>query len=247
MGSGEEAPDQLLANPSNWRVHPKAQQQALAGILGQVGWVQQVLVNRRTGHVVDGHLRVALATQGVRADRPGPVRRPRARGGGARPRQPRPAGGDGRHRRREAPGAARGRRRSTPRRWPRCSPSSRRRATKAGQTDPDDIPAPPDEATTKPGDLWLLGDHRLLCGDAGSVADLDRLLDGAQVVAAGHRPALQREGRAAQQQRHRRRALLVPRRPRPTTRRSTSRGIPRRRRRRTGSCAPRTARSRTTS
>lgn len=53
VGSGEEAPDQLLANPGNWRVHPKAQQQALAGILGQVGWVQQVLVNRRTGHVVD--------------------------------------------------------------------------------------------------------------------------------------------------------------------------------------------------
>ena len=31
----------------------------------------------------------------------------------------------------------------------------------------------------KPGDLWLLGDHRLLCGDAGSKVDLDRLLDGA--------------------------------------------------------------------
>ena len=61
VGSGEEAPDQLLANPANWRLHPKAQQDALAGLLGQVGWVQQVLVNRRTGHVVDGHLRVALA------------------------------------------------------------------------------------------------------------------------------------------------------------------------------------------
>ena len=45
-------------------------------------------------------------------------------------------------------------------------------------TDPDDMPEPPDEATTKPGDLWLLGDHRLLRGDAGSEADLDRLLDG---------------------------------------------------------------------
>jgi DNA modification methylase len=31
---------------------------------------------------------------------------------------------------------------------------------------------------TQPGDLWTLGDHRLLCGDAGSAADLDRLLDG---------------------------------------------------------------------
>jgi hypothetical protein len=60
-GSGEEAPDQLLANPANWRLHPKAQQDALAGALDQVGWGQQVLVNRRSGFVVDGHARVALA------------------------------------------------------------------------------------------------------------------------------------------------------------------------------------------
>jgi len=52
---------------------------------------------------------------------------------------------------------------------------------KPGLTDPDDIPAPPDEATTRPGDLWLLGDHRLLCGDSGSIADVDRLLDGQPV------------------------------------------------------------------
>ena len=50
-----------------------------------------------------------------------------------------------------------------------------------GLCDPDEIPAPPEEATTKRGDLWLLGDHRLLCGDAGSCEDLDRLLDGQQV------------------------------------------------------------------
>ncbi len=50
-----------------------------------------------------------------------------------------------------------------------------------GATDPDDIPAPPDEAITQPGDLWILGNHRLLCGDSGSVADLDRLLDGAVI------------------------------------------------------------------
>ena len=60
-GSGEEAPGQLLANPANWRLHPKAQQDALAGALDQVGWVQQVMVNRRTGFDVDGHARVALA------------------------------------------------------------------------------------------------------------------------------------------------------------------------------------------
>src|SRR5205823_1438352 len=50
-----------------------------------------------------------------------------------------------------------------------------------GQTDPDDIPEPPDEAVTQPGDLWLLGSHRLLCGDSATPADVDRLLDGAKV------------------------------------------------------------------
>ncbi len=47
---------------------------------------------------------------------------------------------------------------------------------KQGLTDPDDVPEPPDEAITKPGDLWIMGDHRLLCGDSGSVADLNILI-----------------------------------------------------------------------
>jgi uncharacterized membrane protein affecting hemolysin expression len=61
VGHGEEAPDQLLANPRNFRVHPKAQQAALEGALNDLGWIQQVIVNRRTGHLIDGHLRVTLA------------------------------------------------------------------------------------------------------------------------------------------------------------------------------------------
>jgi DNA modification methylase len=51
----------------------------------------------------------------------------------------------------------------------------------AGLCDPDEVPAPPDEATTRPGDLWILGNHRLLCGDSSKADDLDRLLDGAVV------------------------------------------------------------------
>lgn len=61
VGHGEEAPDQLLANALNWRIHPKAQQEALSGVLDEVGWVQDIIVNRRTGNVVDGHLRASLA------------------------------------------------------------------------------------------------------------------------------------------------------------------------------------------
>ena len=51
----------------------------------------------------------------------------------------------------------------------------------AGLTDSDDVPAPPDAAITQPGDLWILGNHRLLCGDSANAADVDRLLDGQQV------------------------------------------------------------------
>ena len=61
VGYGEEDSDQLLANPANWRIHPKHQQEALGAVLDNVGWVQNVIVNRRTGFVVDGHMRVALA------------------------------------------------------------------------------------------------------------------------------------------------------------------------------------------
>jgi len=47
-----------------------------------------------------------------------------------------------------------------------------------GLTDADSVPEPPDDPITQRGDMWILGDHRLLCGDSGSEADLDRLLDG---------------------------------------------------------------------
>jgi DNA modification methylase len=50
-----------------------------------------------------------------------------------------------------------------------------------GLTDPDDVPAPPDAATTVPGDIWVLGNHRLMCGDSSKAEDLDRLLDGAKI------------------------------------------------------------------
>ena len=61
VGYSEEKPDQLLANPSNWRIHPAAQQNALSGVLKEVGLDQNVVANRTTGHFVDGHLRVLLA------------------------------------------------------------------------------------------------------------------------------------------------------------------------------------------
>ncbi len=61
IGHDEVSPDQLLANPLNFRIHPSAQQSALSGSLDSLGWIQEVLVNHNTGHVIDGHLRIQLA------------------------------------------------------------------------------------------------------------------------------------------------------------------------------------------
>lgn len=47
-----------------------------------------------------------------------------------------------------------------------------------GLTDPDDVPDIPDDPITKPGDVWLLGEHRVMCGDSTVVADVDRLMAG---------------------------------------------------------------------
>jgi DNA modification methylase len=178
VGSGDEDPTQLLANPANWRTHPVRQRDALRGSLDTVGWVAQILVNRRTGHVVDGHARIEEAISRGEPSVPvlyvdlaedeerlvlatlDPI--------GAMAEQ-----------------------------------SSERLAEllaeitvddaglaalladlappKAGLTDPDDLPSVPDDAEVyvKPGDLWLLGEHRLLCGDATNAEDVGRLLAGA--------------------------------------------------------------------
>lgn len=47
-----------------------------------------------------------------------------------------------------------------------------------GNTDPDDVPETPADPTTKPGDLWILGNHRLLCGDSTNPQHVERLMDG---------------------------------------------------------------------
>ncbi len=181
VGHGSEAPDQLVANPRNYRTHPKAQQDALEGVLNEVGWVQDVIVNQRTGHVVDGHARIAIAItrqeptvpvvyvdldeneEGVILASLDPL-----------------AGMAGIDQEKldqllaeiSVNDAA----------LRAMLDTQRSQQANEGLTDPDDIPPLPEEPTTRIGDLWLLGDHKILCGDSTKHEDVARLMDGAQAA-----------------------------------------------------------------
>lgn len=48
----------------------------------------------------------------------------------------------------------------------------------AGLTDEDDVPEVPKNPVTVPGDVWILGNHRLMCGDSTSIDALEKLCGG---------------------------------------------------------------------
>jgi DNA modification methylase len=48
--------------------------------------------------------------------------------------------------------------------------------------DADAVPEPPEEPVSKPGDVWLLGKHRVMCGDSTVITDVERLMAGAKAA-----------------------------------------------------------------
>ena len=51
----------LTAHPQNYRIHPDTQRAAVSEAITRLGWLEEVLVNRTSGRILNGHLRVELA------------------------------------------------------------------------------------------------------------------------------------------------------------------------------------------
>jgi hypothetical protein len=178
VGHAEVAPADLVPNPRNWRTHPAEQQRALGGALSEVGWVAEVLVNRTTGNVVDGHLRIELAL--ARNEPTVPVTCVELTEAEEAlvlaTLDPIGAMADA-----EATALAsllRGLEPADDALRTLLDDLAREQGielARAGLVDPDDAPDVPDEPTVHRGDLYALGDHRLLCGDATDPADVRRV------------------------------------------------------------------------
>ena len=174
VGTGDEAPDQLVANPANWRTHPGPQRDALRGSLAEVGWVQQVMVNQRTGFVVDGHARVEEALS--RHEPTVPVLyvdlTPEEEAIVLATLDPIGAMAQRDDARLQEllsglvvddAGLA------------ALLADLAPQGPKPGLTDPDDVPPLGEESNVHLGDLFALGDHRLMCGDSTKAEDVARL------------------------------------------------------------------------
>ena len=172
----------ILPNPANWRTHPKSQQDAMRGILAEVGIADALLVRETPAglQLIDGHLRadvspdsewpvLVLDVDDKEAAKLLATVDPLAAMAETDPEKLKEL----LHQIDIESDA--------------LQQMLAALADEAGLQDDgveiieDEVPAPPDEATTQPGDLWILGDHRLLCGDSSKPGDVDRLLDGAVI------------------------------------------------------------------
>jgi DNA modification methylase len=182
-GSGEEDPRRLTPNPRNWRKHPKQQAAGLIGSLEEVGWVQDIIINTRTGRLVDGHLRVELAIQNKEKTVPvkyvdlsedeealvlatlDPL------GAMAEADKDRLAdllkSIDTESEPLQELLTSIGKDFSLPSEEPKDTEPQINRATELMK-----------EWGTEPGQLWNLGPHRILCGDSTRKEDMDRLMQG---------------------------------------------------------------------
>lgn len=171
----------LRPNPKNWRTHPKAQQDALRGLLAEVGIADAVLARECDDGslmLLDGHLRVEslpdaevpvliLDVNEAEGDKILATLDPLAAMAEADADKL-----EGLLREVQTGSEA-------------LAGMLEELAEKSGVLEDsdkeiieDEVPQPPAQPITKLGDLWMLGEHRLLCGDSTKEEDVSRLMDG---------------------------------------------------------------------
>jgi len=169
----------LIPNPLNWRKHPKAQADALRGVLSEIGYAGALLARETPDglQLIDGHLRAEttpdqevpvlvldvdereakklLATVdplGAMAETDDAMLAELLKDVDTDSEAVRSMLDD----LADAAGVGPG----------------------SGEVVEDEVPEPPVDPITKPGDLWLLGEHRLLCGDSTKAEDVNLLMAG---------------------------------------------------------------------
>jgi DNA modification methylase len=174
---------ELAPNPKNWRTHPKAQQDALRGILAEVGYADALLARELPDGslmLVDGHLRaettpeqevpvLILDINEAEADKLllsldplAALAETNAQALDALLRDV-DTGSEG-----------------LQQMYADMAEAAELYEGDNAEIVEDEIPEPPADPITKPGDLWILGDHRLLCGDSTKAKDVERLMAGAK-------------------------------------------------------------------
>ncbi len=170
---------ELVPNDFNYRTHPPTQRRALQALLDEVGYADALIAYEKDGRLVlcDGHLRASLDSEQTVPVLVLDLTEEEARKLLASLDPLASMAGQNDEILRELLGGIETRSDALKDLWDGLLPPLPRE----GLTDPDEIPEPPAEPTVKPGELWILGEHRLLCGDSSKPEDVDRLLAGAHI------------------------------------------------------------------